>query len=353
MKKTALALFSLLFALAPLLLPAQENNHNYNVNKDKTYEHKKEKNWNKTYPAAGKTLAIANKFGDIKIVTSNGNQITVSVVIKTSSDNAEYAQSLIDQINVQESSKGNTLKLETKIEGQKNSKKQQCSNCNSSMQINYTVNVPASLELKLENSFGDIEIPDYTGNITIHQKFGKLKSGMLQNPGKVEVEFSDAQLAGANDMVGSFKFSTVNIDQLKGKNSIEFSFCEKASVDLGSGISYAEIKESYSNLNIRPASNFSAKYRIQTSFGTFINRTAIDFDRTNEPPRYGADTHQSYEGSAGGSNIQVDIHSSFGKLVLGEPKPGDMENDKSKKKGSNGNQTKTKHKQKSGQTTVI
>lgn len=325
MKKVIPVLFSLLLLTTPSILMAQQNGKLYQKKEKKEYKYKKEKTVTKNYPASGKTLGIVNKFGNINVTTTSGNEIRITVSIKTSSDNENNASMLLDKITVGEKSSGNSVQLTTKFGEAEKDKSNYCNNCNSSMEINYDVQLPSSVSLELDNNFGDIILPDYQGSVRLVEKFGELKAGKLQNPGKIVVEFGKATMVGANDLQAEFKFSTVTLSGLTGRASLEFSFCDASRVELSKDLSDVDIRESYSALNLRPVSGFSGVFYVRTSFGDFINRSDIQMERTNEPARRGADTHREFKGTAGNGRSRIEIKSSFGKIVLGEPTGNDME----------------------------
>ena len=340
MKKVIPVLFSLLLLTTSSDLMAQQNGKMYQKKEKKEYKFKKEKTISKSYSASGKTLGIDNKFGDIKVTTTSGTEIRITVTVKTSSDNENNASMLLDKISVDEKNSGNAVQLTTKFGEAEKSKSNECNNCNSSMEINYDVQLPSSVSLELTNNFGDIILPDYQGSVRLLQKFGELKAGKLQNPRKIQVEFGKASISGANDLQAEFKFSTVTLTGLNGRSSLEFSFCENSRVDISNQVSDMDIKESYSALNIRPVSGFAGSFFVHTSFGDFINRSAINFERTNEAARYGADTRKEFKGSTGSGNTRVEIKSSFGKVVLGEPTGNDMEGRAIKQKNKSKGQGK-------------
>ena len=77
------------------------------------------------------------------------------------------------------------------------------------MSINYTVQLPAGTPLNIENSFGDIKLPDYAGTVSLVSKFGSLTTGNLAKVEKLHVEFGKADIKNISSATSTFKFSTI------------------------------------------------------------------------------------------------------------------------------------------------
>lgn len=300
----------------------------------KRYEHFKERNISKTYPASGNSLEIVNSFGKVDVVTSGGNEIKVDVHIEASSSDADMAERTFNSINVTDDKKGSTIYFKTTVKGNSN---KGCNNCKSNMSIDYTIHLPASVKLDIENSFGGITIPDYSGETSLSSKFGSLTAGVLGNVKELNVEFGSAKIKSLDNVNAVFKFSSIELDNLSGSNKLKVEFCNVAKIGLTSTVTSLNLNESYSTINLRPAANLSATYSMHTSFGTLVNRTGFSINRTDKPDEYGPDADKDYEGKSGSGAAKIDIKSSFGKVIIGEPKPGDIK-DKEKNKNKNKNE---------------
>ena len=259
--------------------------------KRKEFEFVKEKTISKTYPASGNKLSIDNSFGHVKFIAWDKNEIKVDVHIEASSDQEDLAQKIFDAISVSDKHQGNEIEFKTKIDN----KNDNCKNCKSSMQIDYEVHLPVTVELDVSNSFGDIELPDYTGAVSVTSKFGKLNCGLFVNLKEIGVEFGSATIKNMSNIDATFKFSKIDIANLAGKNKIKLEFCDATSINLGNNLKSLNLNESYSTVNIKPG-NLSASYTIATSFGTVVDRSNAGIKRTDTPDKYGPDSDKTYEG---------------------------------------------------------
>jgi hypothetical protein len=67
----------LLITVIALTVKAQQNN--YTDRNKKRYEHFKERNISRSFSASGNILSIDNRFGDVNIIASSGNEIKIDI----------------------------------------------------------------------------------------------------------------------------------------------------------------------------------------------------------------------------------------------------------------------------------
>lgn len=321
MKKSVSLILPVLFLFISVQLFAQKEK--------KRYEHFKERTVSKTYSAAGNTLNIENSFGDVTVTTWNRNEIKIDIHIEASSTDQELTDKIFENLDVTESRDGSQIKLKTST-SKNNKESYNCKNCSSTMQINYTVQIPSGNTLKIDNSFGAILLPDYNGAVSLSSKFGSLTAGNLPKTEKLLVEFGKANLKSIANADATFKFSTVSIENLSGNNKIKMEFCGSSRISVDNDLTSLNLNESYSTVNIKPAANFSAAYHIRSSFGSVKDRSNAAIKRTDTPDKYGPDSEKEYEGKSGSGSSKIEIRSSFGHIIIGEATEDEMKEKKKK-----------------------
>jgi hypothetical protein len=322
MKKIKLVLFSTLVLLATTVVAQKE--------KEK-FEFKREKDISKTYPATGNKLSINNSFGNVKYVTWDKNEIKVDIHIEASANKDDEAQRIFNAINVTDKQQGNEVRFKTSIENDNSN----CKNCKSTMSIDYEVHLPANLTLNSENSFGGTEIPDYTGELSVINKFGSLTAGNLGKVRDIQIEFGSADVKSMSDLDATFKFSKIEIGTLSGDNTIKFEFCDGVKLGLDNKLTSLKVDNSYSTVNLRSTNNFAANYTITSHFGDVVDRSNANIKRTDEPDKYGPDSDRKYSGQSGSGGAKINVKSSFGKIIIGEATDSDMEKKEAKSKQKN------------------
>jgi hypothetical protein len=201
-----------------------------------------------------------------------------------------------------------------------------------SMEINYTISMPANNALTVSNEFGPTIIPDFRGEVDLTSKFGSLTTGNLSSIKAIHVEFGKATLANITSAPVTIKFSKAVISKLSGAVKLNLEFCSSVRLSLDNNLSSLDLKTSYSTVNLKPLGNLQASYNISTSFGSFKNTSDIKFtgdedDNNDRGPKFDFE----YSGKSGSGGVPVKVKSSFGKIILGEASEEDMK-DKNKQK---------------------
>jgi len=330
MKKAFKNIFLILALLGTVPMFAQVDHDKTDKEKKEKqrYEFFKERNISKTYPSSGNTLNIDNQFGTVKIVTWDKNEIKVDIHIEASSTVKENAEKTFERMDVEDKQDGKNIYFKTTFEKNKTKENISCNNCNNTMSVDYTIQLPSSTPLNIENSFGSIEIPDYNGPVSIDSKYGHLTAGKIAKPQDVTVEFGRADIKSIGNTDLTFKYSSITIDNLSGNCTLNMSFCGYSKITLDNSLTGLTVKDSYSSVHLDPAPNLSASYNIQTSYGSVIDKTDIGIKRTDTPEKYGPDLNKTYEGKSGSGNVKIDIRSSFGNIMIGKGTKEDMKEKK-------------------------
>lgn len=323
--------FKLLVPLVLMLqanLFAQENdNDNKNENKKK-YEFVKKKSVNRSYNVSSSDkLNIENSFGSVDVRTWDRNEIKVDVDVEVSANTEALAQKMLDRISVTDSKSGRDISFKTDMKDVNNSKGEK-----STMQINYTISMPAGNPLNIKNDFGSTTVPDFRGEVDLTSKFGSLTTGNLSSIKSIHVEFGKANLANITSAPVTIKFSKAVIAKLSGSVKLNLEFCSSVRLNLDNNLSSLDLKTSYSTVNLKPAGDLPASYNISTSFGSFKNNSGVKFtsDEDGNNDR-GPKFDNEYSGKSGSGNIPVKVKSSFGKIIVGDASEEDMK-DKGKNK---------------------
>lgn len=329
MKKNKL--FKLLLPLLVLLqlnVVAQNDNNNDNDN-NKKYEFTKTRSINKSYNvSASDKLNIDNSFGKVEVHTWEKNEIKVDVTIEVSASREDLAQKIFDGITVNDTQSGKDISFKTKINGSGNNGGK---GEKSTMRVNYSISMPASNSLQIDNEFGATVLPDYRGEVDLVSKFGSLTTGSLPNVKRIDVEFGHASFENISNGNISIKYSNASFGKLTGTIKLNLEFSNSVKMSMDNALTGLDVKASYSTLSLKPVGDPPASYTILTSFGSFKNRTSIKFDGDDEDDDKGPKFDHKYTGKSGNGNIPVKINSNFSTIILGEPAQGDMkEKNKSK-----------------------
>ncbi|WP_456378015.1 hypothetical protein [Lutibacter sp.] len=160
---------------------------------EKKGKYTKTKTINKEYKVANNaTLNVDNKYGNIVISTWANNTIEIEVAITTNGNDEDKVEKRLEQINVDFKSSLNNVSAKTIIEktssywnfwGKKN---------NVSMQINYTIKMPVTNNVNLNNDYGAISLDKLEGTAKIDCDYGKINIGELWNSNnKISIDYTN------------------------------------------------------------------------------------------------------------------------------------------------------------------
>ncbi|MBN2613061.1 MAG: hypothetical protein JXB00_16015 [Bacteroidales bacterium] len=167
----------------------------------------------------GTQLQIENKYGNVDIKNWDRKMISVEVTITVGGSNEEKAQNLFDQIDIQFSELGNIISVKTEFQEDFGKLFQQ--NSGKLIDISYSVMMPATIPLQLENKYGNVYINELHSTSTIDIKYGNLKANRLLHNGEkplMQVNLAYSSNTSIQEAVWikfDIKYSNVEVEDSK------------------------------------------------------------------------------------------------------------------------------------------
>lgn len=157
---------------------------------------------NKRFKVTPETrIELTNKYGKVELNTWDKDSVVVDIDIRVEDKKLSKLEKSVDQIDFDITSSQNFLIIRTAVGGNMSSLekefqkfKESVFQTSGNMEINYTVWLPKTNELKLENKFGDVYIGDYAGDIDIDLSNGNLKSHDFDGKINITLNFADATI---------------------------------------------------------------------------------------------------------------------------------------------------------------
>ena len=273
----------------------------------------KKKTYSKSYSlGANEKVNINNQFGEVKINTWGKSEVKVDVSVIVKASTEEGAQTILDNIIIEDSKSVDGVLFKTNINNQPG-KMKHSNRDNHSVEINYEVNMPAGNPLNLENQFGKTFVPDLSGPVEITQKFGDLVAGNLSNIKELHVEFGSVVAESVNNCKVVVKFSKAEIKKMSGAIKGTFEYCDKVKLTLNNNATDFSINNQFSKIEVTVADGFNGDFDIHTNFGEFHNSTPIVIKETKDSDEdHGPKFDKDYSGKSGSGACKVKIKSSFG-----------------------------------------
>ena len=136
-----------------------------------------EKKFDKEFSTKGKELLnISNRYGDVVIENWNEDKVQISVVVKVEHPSKDKAEKYLSMIDVYFNENDNTIEARTDIEKNFSFR----GNGERKFSIDYVVKMPASLNLKLGNKYGDVRIGELSGHVSIAVRYGTLYAAKIE-----------------------------------------------------------------------------------------------------------------------------------------------------------------------------
>jgi hypothetical protein len=152
-------------------------------------------------------LIVTNKFGKIHCTNWDKNLVTVEVNIIVEATNDNTAANLLEKITVNFSNTASLVEATTVFDDLNTSGRTR-------FQVDYTINMPASMNIDLTNKFGDIYLNEAEGKAKISLSYGSLDVNKLNNSDNyLDLKFcNSAKVRSIKGAVVSLKYSTLEID---------------------------------------------------------------------------------------------------------------------------------------------
>ncbi|MDD2565134.1 MAG: hypothetical protein PHU27_13055 [Salinivirgaceae bacterium] len=203
-------------------------------------------------------LNVSHQFGTLKIIPTKGQEIEIKAVAKIEAKNAKKAQIILDGIDIKMTQSGKNVTIKTSLNESNNDVKE--------MDISMEISVPECITANIKHRFGNLILPNYSGELDIDLEFGALSAGIIKNKnnkislkfskpsqidetGEVELKmrFSELTITEATKVALNSQYSTIEIETnpaMIGKSQFDkIEIGRVAVIDLNSRYTELKIKE--------------------------------------------------------------------------------------------------------------
>lgn len=293
-------------------------NNNYTQAQDNNkWAVTKQKDYSKSYPVGNETVSLKNQFGKMEIKTWDKNEIKVDVKIVVSTQEEEFANHLLEVIQIKEEKTTDEISFRTQIGDEK---KGWSSNQSSKMNIDYTVYLPTKAKLNATNSFGPMELGDYSGEANITSSHGTLTAGHLSNLKSLKVNFGKAKIAKLGNTEVNFSHTRIDIEEVTGDLKGTINFCNSIDLALNSSVKNIDLKNSHTSLYLLLPKGNGINYDIATNNATATGKgdIVLEEEKPASPgQRVAFRPNRHYVGKIGnGAGMNINIKSNFGSVRL-------------------------------------
>jgi len=151
-------------------------------------------------------VILENKFGQIHCNNWDKNMVSIEIRITVTASSLEKANKLLDLVNI--ASEGSPSKVETRTVFDKEG-----FSGNSKVNVDYTVNMPATVELNLTNKFGDVFLNELSGKGNFNIAYGNVEINKLMNSNNViDIKFGKGDIHYITGAMVALKYSELKVE---------------------------------------------------------------------------------------------------------------------------------------------
>lgn len=163
----------------------------------------KSKSFSKSFPLSnGEKVKLSNQYGAILIRNWDKREIKVDIDIRAYSNSDTEAQKLLDEVSIDVEKGQDGVSFRTKIsEGNRNwgSWIRNGRRGRKEVKVNYVVYMPSNSALTMFQQYGNIDMADQTGPLSVTVQYGNFTSGNLSNINNyINVQYGKTNVAEMN-----------------------------------------------------------------------------------------------------------------------------------------------------------
>lgn len=192
-------------------------------------------------------LRIENKFGKVEVNSWDKDEFSIKVEMIGKGRNEERAQRILDDLDVNFSESSAEIACKTQIPNNNKSKNQE------GFEVNFTVYMPKSNPLNIENSFGDVTMGDHAADLDLDVSYGSMKVGDVEGTSQIKLSFGSGSIGDTEETDITVKYSKLDIDS-GTKMDLEQGFSD---VEIGE-VEDLEIESKYGGVEIEKAHTVDA-----------------------------------------------------------------------------------------------
>jgi len=175
----------------------------------------------KTLPVSRETtLEISNKYGRIEITPWNKDSAYIRAEVKAYAKDRSKLNKMFDGITVNINDSRYLVRAQTEFTSNINTlfesfkgMTSKIISYDSRIEINYYINIPEYLNLKIENKYGDVYMENNTGEFRITISNGSFKANSLGKNSSINMVFCDAKINSVVSGNIDASFSEVSIGE--------------------------------------------------------------------------------------------------------------------------------------------
>jgi hypothetical protein len=174
---------------------------------------------------SGTAVQITNKYGNVNVMPWEKDSVRIEVSMSAQSKQAAKVVKILSSIDCEMISTANLISARTVFYDNSTtfwkdvvSYAGQVINTSNNLQINYTVYMPVTTPIKIENKFGNIYMDSHRANTEITLSNGDLQARNFSGKLKLKLDFGSASLQDADNAELNINYSDLILQKVKSLN---------------------------------------------------------------------------------------------------------------------------------------
>lgn len=166
------------------------------------------------------TLDVSNKYGTVQITPWNKDSAYIRAEIKAYSKDRSKTNKMFDGINVNISGSKYIVRAQTEFSSNINTlfesfkgMTNKIISYDSHIEVNYYINIPEYLNLRIENKYGDVYMENCSGEFRISVSNGSFKANSLGKSSSINMVFCNAKISSIVSGSIDASFSELSIGE--------------------------------------------------------------------------------------------------------------------------------------------
>jgi hypothetical protein len=194
---------------------------------------------------SGISVQITNKYGNVNIMPWEKDSVRIEVSMSAQSKQAAKVVKILSSIDCEMISTATQISARTVFYDNSTtfwkdvvSYANQVINTSNNLQINYTVYMPVTTPLKIDNKFGNLYMDSHRANTDITLSNGDMQARNFNGKLKLKLDFGSASLQDLDDAELNINYSDLTLQKVNSLNlnsrSSTFEIEDAAAIDLTS-----------------------------------------------------------------------------------------------------------------------
>ena len=196
------------------------------------------------------TVEVYNKYGNIHITPWDKDSVSITAEVQAFASGTEKLKKMLDGISVNITQTSYIIRAQTEFNNNINvfietfkGLTNEIIPFESNIDIDYNISMPAYINLKIDNSYGDVYLEDILGVLTLNVANGSFRANSINRASSIDLLFCDATINKISSGNLNVDYSDLFIKQ--ADNLLITSRSSKLTIDEANSLNVTSRRDKY------------------------------------------------------------------------------------------------------------